>query len=220
MLFIKSVTNIMKKFLLVNNITLYLTLYQGIEIINFSNLPNNSFTSIFAVFPSHRGVVTLQAQRCLRGLDGRPRSSLAVLRKIFPAPFGCEVFILKNLVRPNLYTEKPLKRNDRRDRKTHQKKCRINERQIRIRNSLPPLSNPHQIKKRRSKMKATLKIAFWLALAMFVSSMFGGSIWAWSIGLWLCKEIIAGVIRFLFGCIVFLLSAVALFGFLFWLLTL
>lgn len=196
MLFIKSVTNIMKKFLLVNNITLYLTLYQGIEIINFSNLPNNSFTSIFAVFPSHRGIVTLQAQKCLRGLDGRPRSSLAVLRKIFPAPFGCEVFILKNLVRPNLYTEKPLKRNDRRDRKTH------------------------QIKKRRSKMKATLKIAFWLVLAMFVNSMFGGSIWAWSIGIWLCKEIIAGVIRFLFGCIVFLLSAVALFGFLFWLLTL
>ena len=69
-------------------------------------------------------------------------------------------------------------------------------------------------------MKATLKIAFWLALAMFVSSMFGGSIRAWSIGLWLCKEIIAGVIRFLLGCIVFLLSAVAIFGFLFWLLTL
>lgn len=69
-------------------------------------------------------------------------------------------------------------------------------------------------------MKATLKIAFWLVLAMFVSSMFGGSIWAWSIALWLCKEIIEGIIRFLFGCIVFLLSAVALFGFLFWLSTL
>lgn len=55
---------------------------------------------------------------------------------------------------------------------------------------------------------------------MFVSSMFGGSIWAWSIGLWLCKEIIEGIIRFLFGCIVFLLSAAAFFGFLFWLLTL
>lgn len=87
----------------------------------FSNLPNNSFTSIFAVFPSRRGVVTLQVQRCLRGLDGRTRSSLAVLRKIFPAPCGCEVFVLKNLVRPNLYTEKPLKRNDRYDRKTHKK---------------------------------------------------------------------------------------------------
>ena len=114
-----------------------------------SNLPNNSFTSIFAVFPSYRVVISLQVQRCLRGLDGRTRSSLAVLRKIFPAPCGCEVFVLKNLVRPNLYTEKPLKRNDRRDRKTHQKKCRINERQIRIRNSLPPLSNPHQKTKKR-----------------------------------------------------------------------
>ena len=171
---------------------------------------------------SHRIVASLRC-RCkgvyevLTDVQGR---ASRFCEKSSLRPFGCEVFILKNLVRPNLYTEKPLKRNDRRDRKTHQKKCRINERQIRIRNSLPPLSNPHQIKKRRSKMKATLKIAFWLVLAMFVSSMFGGSIWAWSIGLWLCKEIIAGVIRFLFGCIVFLLSAVALFGFLFWLLTL
>lgn len=116
-------------------------------ILTVSNLPNNSFTSIFAVFPSYRGVVTLQARRCLRGLHGRTRSSLSVWRKIFPAPCGHEVFVLKNLVRPNLYTEKPLKRNDRYDRKTHQKKCRINERQIRIRNSLPPLSNPHQNQK-------------------------------------------------------------------------
>lgn len=147
---------------------------------------------------SHRIVASLRC-RCkgvyevLTDVQGR---ASRFCEKSSLRPFGCEVFILKNLVRPNLYTEKPLKRNDRRDRKTH------------------------QIKKRRSKMKATLKIAFWLVLAMFVSSMFGGSIWAWSIGLWLCKEIIAGVIRFLFGCIVFLLSAVALFGFLFWLLTL
>nr|WP_281548062.1 hypothetical protein [Alistipes onderdonkii] len=69
-------------------------------------------------------------------------------------------------------------------------------------------------------MKAVLKIAFWIVLAMFVSSMFGGSLWAWSIGLWLCKEVVLGIIRFLFGCIIFLLSAVAFFGFLFWLLTL
>lgn len=69
-------------------------------------------------------------------------------------------------------------------------------------------------------MKAVLKIAFWVVLAMFVSSMLGGSLWAWSIGLWLCKEVVSGIIRFLFGCIIFLLSAVAFFGFLFWLLTL
>lgn len=84
----------------------------------FSNLPNNSFTSIFAVFPSYRGVVTLQVRRCLRGLHGRTRSSLAVRRKIFPAMRG---IFRQNLVRPNLYTEKPLKRNDRYDRKTHKK---------------------------------------------------------------------------------------------------
>lgn len=69
-------------------------------------------------------------------------------------------------------------------------------------------------------MKAILKIAFWVVLATFVSSMFGGSLWAWSIGLWLSKEVVSGIIRFLFGCIIFLLSAVAFFGFLFWLLTL
>ncbi len=69
-------------------------------------------------------------------------------------------------------------------------------------------------------MKAVLKIAFWVVLAVFASSMFGGSFWAWSIGLWLCKEVVSGIIRFLFGCIIFLLSAVAFSGFLFWLLTL
>ena len=112
-----------------------------------SNLPNNSFTSIFAVFPSY-----LLSFRCrckgvyevLTVVQGR---ALWFCEKSSLRPCGCEVFVLKNLVRPNLYTEKPLKRNDRRDRTTHQKKCRINEWQIRIRNSLPPLSNPHQSRK-------------------------------------------------------------------------
>lgn len=69
-------------------------------------------------------------------------------------------------------------------------------------------------------MKAVLKIAFWVVLAVFASSMFGGSFWVWSIGLWLCKEVVLGILRFLLGCIIFLLSAVAFFGFIFWLLTL
>lgn len=98
---------------------------------------------------SHRVVASLRC-RCkgdyevLTDVQGR---ALRFCEKSSLRPCGCEVFVLKNLVRPNLYTEKPLKRNDRRDRKTHQKKCRINERQIRIRNSLPPLSNPHQSRK-------------------------------------------------------------------------
>ncbi len=57
------------------------------------------------------------------------------------------VFFRQNLVCPKIYTEKPLKRNDRYDRKTH-KKCRINERQLR--NSHPPLSDPHQTQKNSS----------------------------------------------------------------------
>ena len=98
-------------------LTLYSRIAQAL-FLSFSNLPNNSFTSIFAVFPSRRGVVTLQVQRCLRDLHGRTRSSLAVRRKIFPAMRG---IFRRNLIRPNLYTEKPLKRNDRYDRKTHKK---------------------------------------------------------------------------------------------------
>ena len=89
-------------------------------------------------------------QRCLRGLDRRTRSSLAVLQKIFPAACGHEVFTLKNLVRPNLYTEKTPETKRPIRPKDAYKKCRINERQIRIRNSLPPLSNPHQNQKNSS----------------------------------------------------------------------
>ena len=91
-------------------LTLYSRIAQAL-FLSFSNLPNNSFTSILLSF--HRPVASLRC-RC----KGRTRSSLAVRRKIFPAMRG---IFRRNLIRPNLYTEKPLKRNDRYDRKTHKK---------------------------------------------------------------------------------------------------
>ena len=102
-------------------LTLYSRIAQAL-FLSFSNLPNNSFTSILLSF--HRPVASLRC-RCkgvyevLTDVQGR---ALRFCEKSSLRPCGCEVFVLKNLVRPNLYTEKPLKRNDRRDRKTHQKK--------------------------------------------------------------------------------------------------
>lgn len=69
-------------------------------------------------------------------------------------------------------------------------------------------------------MKTRYKIAVWVIIAVLVSTMFGGSFGAWIVGLWLGKEVILGLIRFLLGCVICLLSMVAFFGFLFWLLTL
>ena len=90
-----------------------------------------------------------------------------VLRKIVPVPCVHGVFVLKNLVRPNLYTDKPLKRNDRKSIK----KSRINERQIRIRNSLPPLSNPHQKTKTMKPatfVKTAIRALFAVPCALFL----------------------------------------------------
>lgn len=185
-------------------------------ILTFSNLPNNSFTSI--LLSSYRPVASLRC-RCEGAYEVFTDVQGRALRFGGKSSLRCEVFFVKTLYVLTSTPKSPWNETtDATERRI--KKCRINERQIRIRNSLPRLSNPHQIEKRRSKMKAVLKIAFWVVLAMFVSSMFGGSLWAWSIGLWLCKEVVLGIIRFLFGCIIFLLSAVAFFGFLFWLLTL
>ncbi|MFQ7087920.1 MAG: hypothetical protein ACLRTD_26350 [Bacteroides sp.] len=69
-------------------------------------------------------------------------------------------------------------------------------------------------------MKATLKIAFWLVLAMFVKQYVRRQHLGMVDRSMALQGDYEGIIRFLFGCIVFLLSAVALLRFLFWLLTL
>lgn len=88
----------------------------------FSNLPNNSFTSIS--LSSHRIVASsrYRCEGCLRGLHGRYKGrAFRVWRKNLPCVLRLRGIFRQNLVRPNLYTEKPLKRNDRYDRKTHKK---------------------------------------------------------------------------------------------------
>lgn len=86
----------------------------------FSNLPNNSFTSIKAVLQSHQSFRSSGAKvltRSSRTYKVEPWG----LAKNLPCARWLRGILCQNLVRPNLYTEKPLKRNDRRDRKTHKK---------------------------------------------------------------------------------------------------
>ena len=112
--------NIVFESKIIKLLTLYSRIAQAL-FLSFSNLPNNSFTSILLSF--HRPVASLRC-RCkgvyeiFTDVQGR---ALRFCEKSSLRPCGCEVFVLKNLVRPNLYTEKPLKRNDRYDRKTHKK---------------------------------------------------------------------------------------------------
>lgn len=86
----------------------------------FSNLPNNSFTSIS--LSSHR-IVASSRYRC----EGVYEVFTDVQGRAFrfgeksPCVLRLRGIFRQNLVRPNLYTEKPLKRNDRYDRKTHKK---------------------------------------------------------------------------------------------------
>lgn len=59
-----------------------------------------------------------------------------------------------------------------------------------------------------------------LVLSGFCWSLYGGSFLAWFIGLWLAKELITGMIRLVWGCVVSILSFVAVIGIIIWLLTL
>lgn len=59
-----------------------------------------------------------------------------------------------------------------------------------------------------------------LVLSGFCCSLYGGSFLAWFIGLWLVKELITGMIRLVWGCLVSILSFVAVIGIVIWLLTL
>lgn len=59
-----------------------------------------------------------------------------------------------------------------------------------------------------------------LILSGFCWSLYGGSLWAWFIGLWLVKELITDVIRFAWGCLVSILSFAVVVGIIIWLLIL
>ena len=65
-----------------------------------------------------------------------------------------------------------------------------------------------------------LGVAVMFFLAAFCTGLYGGSVLVWFIGLWLVWNFLAGVVRFLWGCLVFLLTFVLVVAFVVWLLTL
>lgn len=65
-----------------------------------------------------------------------------------------------------------------------------------------------------------LGVAARFILAALCTSLYGGSLWVWFIGPWLVWNFLAGVVRFLWGCLVFLLAFVSVVAFIVWVLTL
>ena len=65
-----------------------------------------------------------------------------------------------------------------------------------------------------------LGVAVRFFLAAFCTSLYGGSLLVWFVGSWLVWNFLAGVVRFLWGCLVFLLAFVSLVAFMVWVLTL
>lgn len=65
-----------------------------------------------------------------------------------------------------------------------------------------------------------LGVAVRFFLAVFCTSLYGGSLLVWFVGLWLVWNFLVGVIRFLWVCLVFLLAFVSLVAFMVWVLTL
>ncbi|MCD8269526.1 MAG: hypothetical protein LUD46_14460 [Parabacteroides sp.] len=59
-----------------------------------------------------------------------------------------------------------------------------------------------------------------LMLTGFCWSLYGGNFLAWFIGLWIAKELIIGIIRFVRGCLISILSIAAVIGIIIWLLML
>lgn len=62
------------------------------------------------------------------------------------------------------------------------------------------------------------KLAIWVALAGLGLLVWGGSFWAWFIGLWIAKQVIGGVIRFVLGCVIILISSAFMLWLFVWLL--
>ena len=62
-----------------------------------------------------------------------------------------------------------------------------------------------------------VKLAIWVALAALGMITWGGSFWAWFIGLWFAKFMVAAIIRFIIGCVIILLSSAFVLWLLVWL---
>ena len=90
----------------------------------FSNLPNNSFTSIS--LSSHRIVASLRC-RCkgvYEVLTGEQDRALRFCKKSSLRPAATRYLLSKTLYVLTSTPKRPLKRNDRYDRKTHTKNVR------------------------------------------------------------------------------------------------
>ena len=75
-----------------------------------------------------------------------------------------------------------------------------------------------------NKNRLNLPLHKWLGWAVrlilsgFCWSMYGGRLLAWFIGLWLAKELMTGVFRFVWGCLIAMLSFAIIVGIIIWLL--
>ena len=117
--------------------------------------------------------------------------------------------------------ERHLKRNDRCDRKT-QKKCRKRERQKgeETRTSLQLLEP--QINLIQGYMTTNINITqtWWRLLSAVGSTLITLVAWLGYMALCMVGEVILGIVKFIFGIIISILSMVVLIGTFIWLLTL
>ncbi len=63
-------------------------------------------------------------------------------------------------------------------------------------------------------------VAVRFSLAALGTSLYGGSLLVWFVGLWLAWNFLVGVVRFLWVCLVFLFAFVSVVAFMVWVLTL
>ena len=63
-------------------------------------------------------------------------------------------------------------------------------------------------------------VAVRFSLAALGTSLYGGSLLVWFVGLWLAWNFLVGVVRFLWVCLVFLFAFVSVVAFIVWVLTL
>lgn len=63
-----------------------------------------------------------------------------------------------------------------------------------------------------------VKLVLWVALAGFGMFVWGGNFWMWFFGLWLAKQMIGFVFRFILGCVIMLASTAFMLWLFVWLL--
>ena len=82
---------------------------------------------------------------------------------------------------------------------------------------LPHLWNPHKSKK-SNKMKLRYRISIWVALALAVSLLWGGSVWLWLVGICAGKFLIRLFLTIALAIAVYILTYALIIGAILWLL--